>query len=263
MTGNYDVQLRWMKKDKGFLDPKPILRQEPRCPTGACMNVLFALLARGLQQNPIVFTSRRDLTLESFGVYQEFYIIAMKDALRLWQQLAITWSDLDMPPPVEAVNRTGRRTFEVTISDVWLQACQRRRSMWSIKFPLPMQATAQNMVLYTFYKGSQAGVNINGFFYHVSGNKRGTYGTPHTPYETWILVKRWYEANGGEVSWARLPYPMVKRTRVSRGMKLVPSQTMHISVVRPKWGSRETNKKTSTTWRSRRRQANQPSHVSA
>ena len=238
MTGNSEVKLIW--KDVPNIYPtKAKIRQEPRCPTAGCINVLFFLLAKAQRSGSSVlhFRGMNDFYFKTIRIVSDgkhFYDDVALDALRLWQQLAIEWPGLSLPPPVADVT-VQKRLITITLSKVWLKLCETKRKstgkIVDVYLPLPMQGTPQNMILLTLYKGDWANVHINKFFYKVSGNKRGLYSIPHTPYGSWIVVRKWYTKNGGHLEWARLPYR--RRTDGKGKLRLIPSTHMHISVARP------------------------------
>jgi len=207
------------------------------------MNILMMLLEMGQIHNPTEFSSLSDLGWNTFGAQaevklrQSFYIRCTYDAMRLGQQMAVSWPGLALPPPITNIEviggNSGQPGYRVTMSQAWIDQCRRSR-VAKIKLPLPMQGTPQNMVLKTLVEGSGANVPINPFFYKVSGNKRcaprvGVKAIwPHIPLESWVVVRRWYERMGGKIDWARHPYGR----DLERG-RLIPSTIMHIQVQRP------------------------------
>lgn len=229
LTGNPKVRLNWLDHPAELANSKSEVRVEPRCPTALCMNVLFRLLAKAQVENPVRFKHSGSMVYFFTQEVGVFYTKAVRDALRLWQQLSIEWPKLVMPPPIKEVKQSGFK-IAITIHPKWLTACAQDKSV-EVDLVLPMYATAQNLILYTLYLGSKENVDLNDFFYRISGNKRGTKTVPHVPLETWILAQRWYKKHGGYVDWVRLPYER-KPNKLGR-IRLTPSRTMHISVVRP------------------------------
>ena len=219
LTGNPEVTLSW-NRIVNLLSEHARIRVEPRAPTGLCMNTLFTLLLIGQKENPILLKSLNWLALRVVGGGVPFYARAIHDALRLWQQLGVTWPDLTLPPPISQIIR-NERSLELTLNEEWLEECRNSR-VRLIQLPLPVQGTPQNMVLTTWLEGSKDNMSINPYFGKVSGNKKCSKSVPHIPLESWFVVKNWYARNGGHIDWQRHPYIMG-----------VPSSMINIQVWRP------------------------------
>lgn len=239
LTGNPEVTLKWMHPR--FALPWGLkYREEPRPPTVSCMLMLFRLFY--LVQHPNEFRHKKNsIKIENNVIwcsqfskllpkaYAPTFPHHMRDAVRLWSVLSIRFPKLDMPPPIQHIEG-GDKNMTITLDPRWMEEIAKQTSRW-IPLPLPNASASQNMILMTWYRGTESHVIINDFFYKVTGNKRGSKTTPHTPYETWIAVKRWYAEHGGEITWQRDPYLLVpRRTKVVAR----PSRTMSIKVLRPR-----------------------------
>jgi hypothetical protein len=255
LTGNEGVHLYWHKVRNLIGGSKTRMRVEPRAPTAVCINVLLALLREGQKGNPIYVKCVRELNTLCFeSKYQidtnRFYPKAALDAVRMWQQLAITWGDLELPPPIAHIDspRLGpyiptprwergswNGPWQITMSQQWLELCSKSKAP-KITVPLPMVATPQNIVLKTLMDGTQANVVINPFSYKVSGNgqaapRKSTRNGPSfsfIPLESWLVAEKWYKKNGGGLKYMRYPYKHVPGKSYQ-----LPSTMMHIQVVRP------------------------------
>jgi len=233
LPGNPDVILHW-RPSRRLAKTRPKIRREPRAPTAVCMAVLFAILYMDQTGKGLRFTSRRGLSLRALGnrvrAGTPHYQNAVSDALRLWQQLGVSWPDLDLPPPIKRVHyikEKGRQVvqLEIELHSAWAIECA-KMYRFKIKLPLPMHSTTQNMILKTMTEGSQEGIEINPYFAKVSGNKKCAKELPYVPLETMVLVKGWYTINGGRLEWQRHPYPRLKTKRV-------PSTAIDMRVWRP------------------------------
>lgn len=241
LTGNPLVTLNWNKPRQADLPrlDEPKIRQEPRLPTGSCMALLYRLLTKAQIENPVRWSDIESVVIDCIGEKGGFYEQALSDALRLWSRLTVEWPDLKLPPPIEYIKEYETYGFEIHIHKTWLQALKKEQT--PIVFPVPtsMGAISQNMILSSLFHGSRQFVDINGFMNMNSGSKRGMYTTPHCPFYSWNVVKKWFKAAGGSIEWARLPYTMK-----SKGRGLLPSRHMHIMVKKPKPGKpRDTTRK--------------------
>lgn len=235
----------------------------PRAPNALEMNTLLYLLHEAARNNPCQYNSVSAIAGAAHGPTQSVYLETVLDSLMLWNQLGIHFGAQHgfFPPPINEIKiKEGYRphhmpSFSITMNKKWIEAC--KSGGFSANLPLPQVATAQNIVLYTLYLGSAIAVNINQFFWHVSGNKRGLKPTPHTPYTSWVVAKKYYEKHNGSVEYRRLPYTtrVASRTRSDRSpIVQVPSTLMHIEVERPTW-----QPKPKDTWQNRRNRLPQAS----
>lgn len=213
-------------------------RREPRLPTGLCSAVLTTAIALAQKHgtDTLEFPSLRELHTVATGLPKhmagagDFYIHAIRDAIRLWQVMAIDWERISLPPPFEQVElgqqvrRNGQRSISITLNREWLRAA---KGGVGVKLRLPTQAFSHNIILSTLASGS-ARVLVNKFGYRASGNKLCLRSTPLMPNPTWKCVKEWYERQGGMIDYR--PDPPTIHPHSGR---LTPGKMMTITVIKP------------------------------
>ena len=257
VTGNPEVKLHWYKisREVGWA---PRLRQEPRCPTAMCTNLLLQLLMHEQRGHPLEFTSRRHVGLKCFysRTSHPYYQNAATDGLRLWQQLGIEWPGLNLPPPIDRLEFLEGKRFKVHLNIEWLRQCAKDNI--KLYLPVPMFAGAQNIVLNTYYKGSQENMDIRKFYARMTGNQKNVVKreAPVVPLETWVVVRNYYSRQGARIEWRRHPYI---RVRISRRKKWVlkPSTMMDTTVWYPVPGVSRGRAKAAKVEAERARQARQ------
>jgi len=237
-----EVIMHWMPKCPDLLGAgkPPRIRIEPRIPTGMDMTILFGLIREATYYgNPVRFRTYAEMYRNIFkqmNVTHVVYHKALWDGIRLWQQLAVTWPDLDLPPPIAQLKltpnvskhhaKTPYASYEITIHPKWLELCKQSKKV--VPLPLPQYGTAQNIVLYTMYRGTEEKFHINDFFFIVSGNRKALGTLPWCPLETFILVKRWYKKHKGYFDYSRFPH-----TKLEGQRRWKPSPYMSTVVCRP------------------------------
>ena len=241
LTGNPEVKFHWHKKPE-VLKTRPKMRGEPRAPCATCTNALFAFFRVAQRGHDLCFPSITSMAQLVFGNgKQPYYQWMTTDSLRIWQQLGVEWSGLLLPPPIEKLvikPGLGRSygAYEITLSREWLDLCDKKKAV-RVRLPLPMNGTSQNIVLKSLVMGSQDMIPINQFYGITTGNKRCEGVVPHIPLETWHIVRRWYQENGGRIDWQRLPYtrevPKRKRKERVNPIRLIPSRHFNMHVWRP------------------------------
>lgn len=232
LTGNEDVRLYW-RIVEGVIGEKTRIRQEPRAPTAQCTLILMGLLDKAQACNPVDYGSLQkinELVLRPCQARLGAYHAATFDALRLWQQLAVSWGDLVLPPPIAHIevlrSKAKYAGYRIRMDEAWVDECLRSKAP-KLKLPLPLQATPMNMILKTWVEGSAPKVPINPFFFKVSGNIRCIRSFAHIPLESWLVVRRWYTEQGANIDWARYPY-----THDPVRNRQVPSKYMQIQVTK-------------------------------
>lgn len=148
--------------------------ENPRCPTGFDMDVLFLLLcqARVTNANNIWFNSQASM-LQALGLdVRDRNRRRLQDALELWQHLsihyccwfqAVRWAEKGkkgkakkvkgehvqklMPPPIRRINTNSRRVC-ITVAKAWRETGNFFYAQ--VPLPLPTNATVQNLILYLF-----------------------------------------------------------------------------------------------------------------
>lgn len=237
LPGNENLRALWLKKDLGLIGKGPLVKLEPRAPNAICTNILFYLLSKAEEEGRTLAPLSRTRILKE-GVPQGtsyVYTPYCSDALRLWQQLSISWGDLTLPPPIDHIRLVDLyhpyQRYAITLNQQWVELCASSK-LPRIKLPLPMQCTVQNIVMHTFGHGSLRDMAINPFFWIVSGNKHALKNTPWMPIESFIVARKWYIKNGGLLDYERPPFTMSQSKHGN--IRYKPSRVVHTLVKRPR-----------------------------